>query len=96
MNSVKRLPVPSIPGSNTSLARVLGTELMLAGLLHLVCLENGIIGNLLVPDPSGMGSYRKTGTKRGTKLADNVSRYAKPYALNKPLGHDSTAEQWRT
>jgi hypothetical protein len=39
MNSAKRFPVPSIPGSNTSLGRAVGTELMLAGVLALVVQE---------------------------------------------------------
>jgi hypothetical protein len=47
MNSVNRLPVPSIPGSNTSLARVLDTELMLAGVLDLVCLKDGDFGTVI-------------------------------------------------
>jgi hypothetical protein len=50
MNSVKRFPVPSIPGNNTSLGRALDTELMLAGVLALVVHENGIC--LCCPTPT--------------------------------------------
>jgi hypothetical protein len=58
MNSVKRFPVPSIPGNNTSLARALDTELMLAGVLVLVvhekrgyALARRARGNLLKSEP---------------------------------------------
>jgi hypothetical protein len=58
MNSVNRLPVPSIPGSKTSLARVLDTELMLAGVLDLVCPGSGILSNFVCLPDGYQATYR--------------------------------------